>query len=139
MLAIDSGPIIWSSNKRSASRSFRFGSQQPCINGGSFRLQVKKKNKTDRKWSCTIKNDQIPYFIPEISPESLWVDGRFQDEEDHHERKQEEAAQWEKCNLEHFSTVGAETADKNICMYIQSTVYVSKLLIKVARNGDKWT
>lgn len=65
-------------------------------------------------------------MIPEISPESLWLDGWFQDEDDHHERKQEEAAQWEKCSLEHFSTVGAETPDKNIYICTRSKFFCVK-------------
>lgn len=48
----------------------------------------------------------------EGSPESFWMDGRFQDEDDYQERKQQEASQREKRHLEHFSTVGAEITDK---------------------------
>lgn len=63
----------------------------------------------------------------ERSPESLWMDGRFQDEDDHHERKQQEAAQREKRHLEHFPTVGAETTDKLSSLDC-------KLLIKLGRS-----
>lgn len=42
MLAMDSGPMIWSSKSLWAPRSLRFGSQQPFISGGSLRLQHTK-------------------------------------------------------------------------------------------------
>lgn len=43
MLVMDSGPISWSSKSLWASRSFRFGSQQPFIEGGSFSLHTQKQ------------------------------------------------------------------------------------------------
>lgn len=58
-------------------------------------------------------NFQYYKLRSEGSPESLWMDGRFQDEDDYQERKQQEASQREKRHLEHFSTVGAEITDKH--------------------------
>lgn len=60
-------------------------------------------------------------------PESLWMDGRFQDEDDYQERKQQEASQREKRHLEHFSTVGAEMPDKHA---LSPHFVVCKLLVK---------
>lgn len=63
----------------------------------------------------------------EGSPESLWMDGRFQDEDDYQERKQQEASQREKRYLEHFSTIGAEIKDKHA---LSPHFVVCKLLLK---------
>lgn len=49
---------------------------------------------SEQKWAC--------------SPEYFRVDGRLQDEDDHQERKKQEAAQREKSHLENLPTVGAE-------------------------------
>lgn len=63
----------------------------------------------------------------EGSPEGLWMDGRFQDEDDYQERKQQEASQREKRHLEHFSTVGAEITHKHV---LSPHFVVCKLLLK---------
>lgn len=59
------------------------------------------------------------------------MDGRFQDEDDYQERKQQEASQREKCHLEHFSTVGAEITDKRA---LSPQFVVCKLLLKQGRS-----
>lgn len=123
MLTMDSGPTIWSSNSRWASRSFRFGSQQPFNNGGSFRLQhtaTKELLKIYnfileilkiimtffgtffRKWSNAVS------LLINYWPESFRLDGRLQDEDDHQDRKQQEAAQRQQRHPEHLPTVGAD-------------------------------